>query len=225
VTGAPAGRFEWEQAVRSARLGLRDVAVALAMATFSTTRTGGDIRPGDGRVARGLGVDRRTVERARRSLVAGGFLRVVREGGPGRAGEYLLTLPPGMASGECAHPGDVSSGEWGGSRTTDGTLPPGESASSRPGSPTTSTGSTSTSPVTSTAAEGTLERGDPWALAEHEPSGESSPPLERVELPGLRRAVSLAVDPGWEADVERSVTERDQREAQRPRRPAYGQRL
>lgn len=85
-------RWEWERAVRSARLGLRDTAVALALATWANA-DGTSIRPGDALVAEGLGVSTRTVERARAVLVERGLLRLVQPGRFGRASEYALSLP------------------------------------------------------------------------------------------------------------------------------------
>lgn len=92
------GRFEWEQAFRAAAKGepltVAVVAVGLMVATWSTTTTGGDVRPAQDTVREALGVHRATVARALGTLVRLGWLSVVARH-PKRPTVYRLTVPGG----------------------------------------------------------------------------------------------------------------------------------
>jgi hypothetical protein len=105
VTTVPPSRFVWEKTVRNARLGVSSTAVALVLATYANA-DGSSVRPGVSRVATGLGVSTRTVDRAMARLREEGYLLKVREGNSraGKADEYRLSLPLDLttASGETA---------------------------------------------------------------------------------------------------------------------------
>jgi DNA-binding transcriptional ArsR family regulator len=88
------GRWEWEKAVRTAGLPMAPALVAFALATYADA-DGTKVRPSQSTVASGLGVSRSTVVRAMRRLRDDGYLRLVREPGPGRTAEYRLTLHEG----------------------------------------------------------------------------------------------------------------------------------
>jgi DNA-binding transcriptional MocR family regulator len=90
------GRFDWEQAFRATPKGdpltVAVVAVGLVVATWSTTTTGGDVRPAQDTVALVLGVHRATVARALGTLVRLGWLASVARP-TGRPAIYRLTIP------------------------------------------------------------------------------------------------------------------------------------
>lgn len=87
-------RFEWERWIRRLPLDPQLKLLAFTMGSYATPRTGGDVRPGDDRLARVLRCSRRTVIRNRQQLVAAGLLeRTNAARVRGRADEYVLTIP------------------------------------------------------------------------------------------------------------------------------------
>lgn len=98
-TATPAGRHAWERALReSETLAPTAKLVGYALATWSTTETGADARPGSKRLQLATGKSETTVLRALQQLRTGGWLIVVNEAERERnrylAWEYQLTIPP-----------------------------------------------------------------------------------------------------------------------------------
>ncbi len=94
-------RFTWERAIRDPKVGMpRDVlCLALLLATYSTGKTGGDIRVSEAALADDLGYDH---ERSVRRLVAElrdgyGVIRRVRHGNQSGPAEYALVIPGDLA--------------------------------------------------------------------------------------------------------------------------------
>jgi hypothetical protein len=99
-TREPVGRFEWEQVMRRVPVSKPSVKlVALAMATYANTRTGGQVRPGVARLVAVTGTSRNVVLRALAELKELGMIdQLTRGGNLGRASKgmasiYQLTVP------------------------------------------------------------------------------------------------------------------------------------
>ena len=96
-----ADRFTWERTIRDPKVGMpRELlCVALLLATYSTGKTGDDIKVSASTLRDALGYDH---ERSVRRLVAElrdgyGVIRRVRHGGRYRPAEYALVLPGDLA--------------------------------------------------------------------------------------------------------------------------------
>jgi DNA-binding transcriptional ArsR family regulator len=87
-------RWAWERQVRVSKLPNTVALVAFALATYANGN-GTKAHPGIDRLAEGLGLHRRTVERSLSELVRRGFIVKDREGNHrrGHADEYRLTVP------------------------------------------------------------------------------------------------------------------------------------
>lgn len=99
-TREPVGRFEWERVFRRVIVSTPSVKlVGLALATYASTKTGADVRPGVDRLVNVTGTSRRVVMRALSELKELGLLdQLTRGGNLGRASHgmasiYRLTLP------------------------------------------------------------------------------------------------------------------------------------
>jgi hypothetical protein len=105
-TREPIGRFEWEQVMRRVVVSKPSVKlVALTMATYASTRTGGQVRPGVSRLVAVTGTSRNVVLRALAELKELGMIdQLTRGGNLGRASKgmasiYQLTLPSDLLEG------------------------------------------------------------------------------------------------------------------------------
>jgi hypothetical protein len=90
----PAKRFEWERIVRRARLGKATKLVAMVLASYADA-SGGNVRPGEERMAGACEMGASTVRRHVAALVEAGLLeRVSNGGGPRKwAACYRLVVP------------------------------------------------------------------------------------------------------------------------------------
>lgn len=99
-TREPVGRFEWERIMRRVVVSKPSVKlVALTLATYADTKTGGRVRPGLERLMGVTGTSRNVVLRALAELKALGMIDQLTRGGnlgrasKGMASVYQLTLP------------------------------------------------------------------------------------------------------------------------------------
>lgn len=100
----PLGRFEWEQIILRCKFAQTGVKyVGLAAATWATTQTGADVRPGITRLSAVTGLTDRPVRRYLKELERFGLLYMVSSGsnfgraGKGMASVYQLTAPEDFA--------------------------------------------------------------------------------------------------------------------------------
>lgn len=98
------GRFEWEKVLLRSRFKRSSVKiVGLAAATYATTGTGADVRPGITRLIAVTGLGDSMVRRNLKALESAGFMFMVASGsnygrgGKGAASDYQLTAPEPMA--------------------------------------------------------------------------------------------------------------------------------
>lgn len=100
----PLGRFEWEQILLRCRFPQTSVKyVGLAVATWATTTTGANVRPGLARLSAVTGLSDRPLRRYLKELERFGLLHMVASGsnfgraGKGMASVYQLTAPEDLA--------------------------------------------------------------------------------------------------------------------------------
>jgi hypothetical protein len=98
----PAGRYEWERALRRVGMPTPTVCLALALGTYASPN-GSDIRPGLDQLANLTNMSTRTVQRHLRVLEHDyGLVRMTRRGGgrshAGDAAHYQLTVPAELAA-------------------------------------------------------------------------------------------------------------------------------
>jgi len=100
----PLGRFEWEQILLRCNFPQTSVKyVGLAVATWATTTTGSDVRPGLARLSSVTGLSDRPLRRYLKELERFGMLYKVASGsnfgraGKGMASVYQLTAPESLA--------------------------------------------------------------------------------------------------------------------------------
>jgi hypothetical protein len=103
-TRIPRGRYEWEPVMRAHPVSKPSVKlVALVMATYANTRTGGQVRPGVARLVADTGTSRNVVLRALAELKDLGLIdQLTRGGNLGRASKgmasiYQLTVPSDLS--------------------------------------------------------------------------------------------------------------------------------
>ena len=91
----PAGFFEWRDALNQAQdLGLATRGVLSIIASYSTTKTGEDIRPSLSRIASRTGASRSTLSKHMATAVSLGWLEMTENrGADGRPNVYRLTIP------------------------------------------------------------------------------------------------------------------------------------
>lgn len=192
MSGTALARFDWEKAVRVAGLGTGKGGASVPLVALALATyadsDGTSVRPSQETLAAGLGVSRSTVTRAIRRLRDEGLLRLVREAGPGLAAEYELTVP-------CAPVHIFGAPVHGGSAPVHvfGAPVPQHQTMTRPG------------------PEQGPDQEDPWSLAET-----LTPPSPTVGQPDDSSGGEVLE--GWEAEVERQVTERDAARAAEPQR-------